>query len=443
MVKLRSITLYRILPIVLILVLLFSICLCSNVFSPKPARAIVGEEFILPAFYGWLNASNVFINTYNSDSSDTQYLANGVANTLVDVANAIAFLNSSVWTRSALLSELASRTDLVPNDDDIFYFQLDQETSTLFDSATRQFIIDNSLSSDISTPVDIDSESVYKLLDGSPVIVANTNASSNNPPSNFSELTKFNYGEYYTTSVNSIFRADLNTDGSVTVTTNLNGYTYTTIAINSNFANSPGYYLDTNGYGRVCAAVYRGSSTITVYKAQFYTSSNHYITNYADLFGNVVTVGYEATTGSIVQNPTLPDDDEDEYGYVSIPAGVGAGTASTGLELLQSMLDYERDKPYSQTSEYTYTISNELPIQPEPEEPGMVELPLIGIKLPLNFSLNLRGIWYYVVQWVNSISTWFTWMFGVFANLPYAMVVPIYASAVVVIVLGVYKRFFM
>lgn len=67
--------------------------------------------------------------------------------------------------------------------------------------------------------------------------------------------------------------------------------------------------------------------------------------------------------------------------------------------------------------------------------------------LPFNqlpsFQFNLSGIWYYVVGWVNSLGTWLTTMFGIWSVIPYYISLPVYASAVVVIVLGVYKRFFM
>lgn len=68
--------------------------------------------------------------------------------------------------------------------------------------------------------------------------------------------------------------------------------------------------------------------------------------------------------------------------------------------------------------------------------------PLLPVSPP-SFDFNFAGIWHYVVTWVQSLGSWFSTMFAVWAALPYAMVVPVYATAVVVIVLGVYKRFFM
>lgn len=75
-------------------------------------------------------------------------------------------------------------------------------------------------------------------------------------------------------------------------------------------------------------------------------------------------------------------------------------------------------------------------------DPSEVFVPLLPITLP-DFNFSLSGIWYYVVRWVESIGSWISLMFTVWASLPYAFVAPVYASAVIVIVLGVYKRFFM
>lgn len=68
--------------------------------------------------------------------------------------------------------------------------------------------------------------------------------------------------------------------------------------------------------------------------------------------------------------------------------------------------------------------------------------PLLPVNLP-SFNFNFSGIWHYVVDWINSLRSWFSLMFSVWSGLPYAMVVPVYASAVVVIVVGMYRRFFM
>lgn len=56
---------------------------------------------------------------------------------------------------------------------------------------------------------------------------------------------------------------------------------------------------------------------------------------------------------------------------------------------------------------------------------------------------KFAGIWHYVITWVSSLGAWLSMMYGVWNGLPYAMVVPVYASAVIVIVVGMYRRFFM
>lgn len=59
------------------------------------------------------------------------------------------------------------------------------------------------------------------------------------------------------------------------------------------------------------------------------------------------------------------------------------------------------------------------------------------------FGGKFASIWYYVVNWVTSLSPFFVLISGVWSHLPAAMVLPVYASAVICVVLGMYKRFFM
>lgn len=79
---------------------------------------------------------------------------------------------------------------------------------------------------------------------------------------------------------------------------------------------------------------------------------------------------------------------------------------------------------------------------PTPPAANEVFTPLLPIQLP-SFNFSFSGIWHYVREWVGSISSWLSVMFTVWSHLPYAITVPVYATAVIVIVLGVYKRFFM
>lgn len=58
-----------------------------------------------------------------------------------------------------------------------------------------------------------------------------------------------------------------------------------------------------------------------------------------------------------------------------------------------------------------------------------------------SFSFGFSGIWHYVVSWVNSLGSGLGFFSSIWSNIPYAMVVPIYAAAVVVIVTSIFKRF--
>lgn len=79
---------------------------------------------------------------------------------------------------------------------------------------------------------------------------------------------------------------------------------------------------------------------------------------------------------------------------------------------------------------------------PDPDAPVEVITPFLPVVFP-SFNFSLSGIWHYVVEWVGTLGSWFSMVFTIWSHLPYAIVVPVYATAVVVIVLGVYKRFFM
>lgn len=90
-------------------------------------------------------------------------------------------------------------------------------------------------------------------------------------------------------------------------------------------------------------------------------------------------------------------------------------------------------------------------LEPEPSpvpspgpggDPVEVVTPFLPVQFP-SFNFSLSGIWHYVVEWVGTLGSWFSMVFTIWSHLPYAIVVPVYATAVVVIVLGVYKRFFM
>lgn len=135
-------------------------------------------------------------------------------------------------------------------------------------------------------------------------------------------------------------------------------------------------------------------------------------------------------------HPTIPMDipwDNTAYGD-----GTGVLTDSQVQDIISDLLRSIIKDGYAE-------LADEGLLNPDPEVPegpGEVYVPFLPITLP-SFNFNLSGIWHYVREWVSSLSSWFATMFTIWSCLPYAMVVPVYATAVVVIVLGVYKRFFM
>lgn len=83
------------------------------------------------------------------------------------------------------------------------------------------------------------------------------------------------------------------------------------------------------------------------------------------------------------------------------------------------------------------------PDDPNPDlnlNPEDVVIPYIPIKLP-SFRFNFRSIWHYVRDWVASLAQFFKLISLVWSRLPYPIVLPIYATLVIVIVIGVWRRF--
>ena len=60
-------------------------------------------------------------------------------------------------------------------------------------------------------------------------------------------------------------------------------------------------------------------------------------------------------------------------------------------------------------------------------------LPLL---LPIRAMMNL---WHYVVEWIQSVSSPFTWIFGIMSSTSYNMVLPIYALLAGGICISIYK----
>lgn len=55
---------------------------------------------------------------------------------------------------------------------------------------------------------------------------------------------------------------------------------------------------------------------------------------------------------------------------------------------------------------------------------------------------GFSGIWHYVVSWVGSMAAGAAVIWSIWNGLPAAMVIPVYATAVIVIVVGLWRRFF-
>lgn len=90
--------------------------------------------------------------------------------------------------------------------------------------------------------------------------------------------------------------------------------------------------------------------------------------------------------------------------------------------------------------------SNDTILELDKTAPDPVSIPFLppgGLNELPSFDFSLSGIWHYVVSWIGSIRSGAALIASVWSSLPYAMLVPIWASAVIVIVLGMYKRFFM
>lgn len=59
----------------------------------------------------------------------------------------------------------------------------------------------------------------------------------------------------------------------------------------------------------------------------------------------------------------------------------------------------------------------------------------------LNFDFHFSDLWHYVLDWLSCITPFIALLKTVWGFLPYCMVVPVWATAVIVLVFGVYRRF--
>lgn len=148
---------------------------------------------------------------------------------------------------------------------------------------------------------------------------------------------------------------------------------------------------------------------------------------------------------AVPQDVYIPDNEDVNYQPVgvAIPLDVlwddslfGDGTASLTDAQSEAVTDALSDV-ITQSDVQTLELADTV----DPTPPGTeVYIPLLPVQLP-SFNFSFSGIWHYVVTWVGSLGSWLSLMFSVWNSLPYAIVVPVYASAVVVIILGTLKRF--
>lgn len=149
-----------------------------------------------------------------------------------------------------------------------------------------------------------------------------------------------------------------------------------------------------------------------------------------------------------VQPITIPNPEDPDYvpAPVEIPLNIPWDPATFG--------DGDQDQDSDQVTATAAAVGtailanpeNALELEPaeEPSNPGdipnEVYIPFLPVTLP-SFNFNFSGIWHYVVEWIGSLGAWFNMVMTVWSNLPYAMTVPVYACLVILIVLGVYRRF--
>lgn len=233
------------------------------------------------------------------------------------------------------------------------------------------------------------------------------------------------------------------------------------------------YYRPAGGYGDIVLVSknssmlgyrvwYNGNglntfSNIQSYRNDYYYIDTQFYTTYQWLSNNsglpsfenlnsgleYFVGNYEASSGSsaiaLAPKQKVRDNNGDIYipqpsdiNYVpegiNVPTNIEYSPSNSSTDNLTDILD----KIIEQTSPWDLADS----ITPSP-----VTSPFIPFNLP-SFNFNFSGIWHYVVSWIGSLRSGFAFISSCWSALPYQMIIPIYASAVVVIVIGTYKRFF-
>lgn len=287
-------------------------------------------------------------------------------------------------------------------------------------------------------PITVYNTSTYSLDGYSVQYVTDTYyfATSNNAFTLTVPNPSYVYMNHYGSDSNRIVALSM-TSGQYTLYYQSNNWT----AYSTNYQINNGWYECTIGsFGNTSASY----SNLPVSNVLIEPSANPTI-SMVDPF----LVGVQPYVGDAVpQDVYIPDNND--VNYEPIPAAIptditwdntryGDGTGTlTDAQSEAITQDVDQEIVYNPAK----TLELADPAIPPVPSPSEVYIPFLPVTLP-SFQFSLSGIWHYVTAWVASLGAWFSIVFTTWSYLPYAISVPVYATAVIVIVLGVYKRFFM
>lgn len=92
----------------------------------------------------------------------------------------------------------------------------------------------------------------------------------------------------------------------------------------------------------------------------------------------------------------------------------------------------------SQSQAQEGTLSSALEDTQEPSGGNGSNIDLLPV---ITNGFNFPNIWHYVTEWIGVISSYVSTCLTVWSYLPYGLVVPVYASIVLIIVFGLYRKF--
>lgn len=437
---------YKITPIILSIIMLFTITLTSGVFSPSPARALVGEALVPAIINAFTSAMGVSISYGNDSAANREYLTRSMVN---DFRTFVSSLSQTVKDEYGYLttdtpeSYIARQTEIIQNNQDKWYIKLARGASAFLNLFGLSIItpLETLLnSSSASAPIVYATETGIFYDDGTPLIIKQGAAAPS--PSQWSSYSVHQFDVTYTLdNGNKYFMTPAAGSGNIRYYLTLNDGTQirSSNAISS-VATDYGYIVQSSSNLGSTDWYFAFKTSTTGATASLFSTGipwNQFFTE------SQLSVDIWKNGTMYIDGMDIPNDDTED-GYISIPDVVGLREGMTDSEINDAIIEYSPSATNEGTDAYEYTKADAIP-EDIPTNPDIstYELPLIGINFPANWSLNLHGIWYYVRQWIASIASFVGWIFSVYSNLPYAMVVPIYATAVIVIVLGIYKRFFM